>query len=112
MPARVRGNVLVNISDTVTVIGNVISVTGLGSLASVVVAPISAPSFTFTIQANDASAVESDNGARALSIAGRAYGNAGDQVSVGGQVTTISGSGASAVLTITLKSSGASVQVP
>jgi hypothetical protein len=48
----------------------------------------------------------------AVSQDGHHFGVAGDQVSVLGIVTAISGSGNTATLTITLTKSGASINVP
>src|SRR5260370_186235 len=64
---------------------------------------------TFTGKENDMNAVQTDPASAAKSISGKAFGNAGDQVSVLGVVTAISGSGQSALLTVTLASSQASV---
>jgi hypothetical protein len=58
------------------------------------------------------SAVQTDPASLAISIWGKAFGTAGDDVSVLGVVTAITGSGQNASLTVTLKTSGASVTVP
>jgi hypothetical protein len=71
-------------------------------------------SATFVIQANDAEAVQHSNDAAhpALSITGKNYGAAQDQLSVLGTVTAITGSGETASLTVTLASSGLVITAP
>ena len=98
----------INVGDRVSILGTVVSISGTGSLATVTVQPPLSTS-TFTGKANDMNAVQTDPASAAKSISGKAFGNAGDQVSVLGVVTAISGSGQSALLTMTLASSQASV---
>jgi hypothetical protein len=71
-------------------------------------------SATFVIQANDAEAVQHTNDAAhpALSITGKNYGAAQDQISVLGTATAITGSGETASLTVTLASSGLVITAP
>lgn len=114
MPARVRNNTLINVNDRVTCLGNVVSVSGpLGSQALVTIQPLQSvgPDSTFVALGSDSAAVETDAGAPALSKFGKSYGYVGDQTSTSGTVTAITGSGASATLTVTLNS-GLSVLVP
>jgi len=103
----------VSVNDSVSILGKVVSVSGTGSLATVTVQPPTAPaSGQFNAKANDMSAVQTDPASPAISIWGKAFGTAGDDVSVLGVVTAITGSGQNASLTVTLKTSGASVTVP
>jgi predicted extracellular nuclease len=96
----------VNVGDHVSITAKVVSYTGSGSKASVIVqSPLDAG--TYTIQANDAFAVEqpSDSLHTAVSFEGNWYGVKGDDITVLGLVTAISGSGVNALLTVTLISS-------
>jgi hypothetical protein len=103
----------------VSIVAKVVSVSGSGSLAAVTVqAPRDAG--TFVIQANDAYAVQQYYNSKdsadasdtypAVSLDGKHYGAAYDDLTVMGVVSAISGSGQSAILTVTLKTSGNSIQ--
>lgn len=109
---------VVNVGDAVSIVAKVVSVSGSGSLASVTVqSPLDAG--TYSIVASDANAVQeyynskdsvdSANTYPAVSLSGKHYGAAYDDLTVMGVVTAISGSGQNAVLTVTLKSSGNSI---
>jgi len=109
---------VVNLEDQVSIIAVVVSTANFGttvpsSLATVTAGTVLTPA-TFNHQANDANAVEHSNDAAhpALSITGKNYGASGDQETVLGTVTAISGNGNTASLTVTLASSGLSVTVP
>lgn len=105
----------VSVNDSVSILGKVVSVSGTGSLATVTVQPPTAPaSGQFNAQAYDMESVLQPLDANhvARSISGNSFGAAGDDVSVLGVVTAISGSGQTASLTVTLKNSGASITVP
>jgi hypothetical protein len=105
----------VSVNDSVSILGKVVSVSGTGSLAVVTVQPPTAPaSGQFNAKANDMEAVQHtvDASHPALSIDGKAFGLVDNDVSVLGVVTAISGSGQTASLTVTLKTSGASITVP
>lgn len=104
---------VVNINDYVTITGLVVSFTGSGGTALVVV-ETSLTIATFTAQANDMNAVQhsADAAHAATSISGKNFGAAGDLVSVLGNVTAISGSGNTASLSVVLKTSGNTVTVP
>lgn len=96
----------INVGDHVSITAKVVSYTSSGSKASVTAqAPLDAS--TISIQANDANAVEqpSDAAHTAVSFGGNYYGAAGDDITVLGLVTAISGSGVNAVLTVKLVSS-------
>ena len=101
----------VNINDAVSIIGKVVAVSGIGSLASVTVqSPLDAG--TYVITAHDAYAVQQEYDSTnpdalypAVSIDGKHYGQAGDDLTVLGVCTAISGSGLNAILTILLKTS-------
>lgn len=106
----------VSVNDAVSIIGKVVSVSGSGSLASVTVqSPLDAG--TFNIRANDAYAVQQqasilnapDVTHAAVSIDGKNYGVAGDDLTILGVVTAISGSGVNAVLSVLLKTSQTSI---
>ena len=100
----------VSVNDNVSIVAKSVSVSGSGSLAVVTVqAPLDAS--TFNIVANDAYAVQHESLAAhpAVSIDGKNYGTAGDDITVLGVVTGISGSGQFAILTVQLKSSGNSI---
>ena len=104
-----NGNV-VAVNAHVSIVGKVVSVSGSGSLSTVTVqAPYDAS--TFNIQANDAAAVQQLNDANhvALSVDGKSYGTAGDDLTARGVVTGITGSGQNAVLTVKLSTSGNSI---
>ena len=104
-----NGNV-VAVNAHVSIVGKVVSVSGSGSLSTVTVqAPYDAS--TFTIVAHDAGAVQQLNDANhvALSVDGKSYGTAGDDLTARGVVTGITGSGQSAILTVKLAVSGNSI---
>jgi hypothetical protein len=118
MPALNSLGKVVNLGDQVSIVAVVISTTNFGTtvpsgLAMVTAGTALTPA-TFTHQGNDAEAVQHSNDAAhpALSITGKPYGASGDQETVLGTVTAISGSGNTASLTVTLASSGLSVTVP
>ena len=94
----------VSINDFVTIIGIISAVTGSDRNATVAVQPPLSTS-TFTVTAQDLNTVEGTS-------CGPALGNSltvGNQCTVHGLVTAISGSGVTALLTVTLSVSGASV---
>ena len=109
----------VNVGDHVSIVGKVVSFTGSGSKATVTVqSPLD--SGTYTIQGNDANSAQYDyNGNTTsaasadlhavLSLSGKHYGVAGDNITVMGRVTAISGSGVNAVLTVQLVTSQNSI---
>lgn len=100
----------VSVNSHVSIVAKVVSVSGSGSLATVTVqAPCDAS--TFNIVAHDAAAVQQLNDANhvALSVDGKSYGTAGDDISPRGVVTGITGSGQNAVLTVKLAVSGNSI---
>jgi len=101
------GTVAVNAH--VSIIAKVVSVSGSGSLATVTCqAPLDTG--TFNIQANDCNAVEqSADASHAARTYGNAYGAAGDDITVKGVVTAITGSGIYAVLTVKLAVSSTSI---
>ena len=110
MAAYDKNGVTVKVNAHVSIIGKVVSVSGTGSLASVVVqSPCDAG--TYNIQANDAGAVEHQTDAShvALSVDGKSYGLVGNDLTVRGVVTGITGSGQSAILTVKLAVSGNSI---
>src|ERR1039458_9335054 len=90
----------VSVNDSVSVVAKVVSVSGSGSLSNVVCqAPLDAS--TFNCIAYDAAAVahQADASHPARSINGEPFGLAGNDLSVLGVVTVISGSGQNAKLT-------------
>ena len=91
---------VVSVNDQVSIVGNVVSVAGTGSLAVITVETVLTPN-TFVAQANDMK-----------SISGKAFGSAEDPVSVLGRVSAISGSGNTASLSVVLKTSGNTITVP
>lgn len=96
----------VNVGDHVSIIGKVVSYTNSGSKATVTVqSPLDTG--TYAIQANDARSEShsADSTHTAVSYNGFYYGVAGDNITVMGLVTAISGSGVNAVLTVQLISS-------
>lgn len=103
----------VSVNDQVSILGSVVSYTGSGSLASVTVQTPLAPS-TVVVTANDCQSVDHplDSSHTAVSISGKYFGLSGNSVSILGVVTAISGSGITALLTVKLKSSSASIIVP
>jgi hypothetical protein len=103
---------VVNVNDRVSIIGQVVSVSGSGGLALVTVQPVNSI-VNFVCQANDAQAVEHSADANhvATSINGKAFGATNDAVTVLGYVTSISGSGNQALLSVTLATSGFSISV-
>jgi hypothetical protein len=102
----------VSVNDHVSIIAKVVSVAGSGSLATVT-AQAPRDVSTFNIQANDAAAVQqlADDSHPAVSIVGKRYGLAGDDITVLGVVTAITEAtfGQNAVLTVLLISSLASI---
>jgi hypothetical protein len=102
----------VSVNDHVSIVAKVVSVSGSGSLASVVAQAPRDPS-TFTCEANDCVAVQqlADDSHPAVSIVGKRYGTAGDDITVLGVVTAITEApfGQNAVLTVTLINSLASI---
>jgi hypothetical protein len=98
------------INTYVSVTGKVVSVSGSGTLAVVTVqAPFDAG--TFTAQARDCAAVQQTNDAShpASSINGKSFGAVGDDITVLGLCTAITGVGGAAVATITLINSQATI---
>jgi hypothetical protein len=115
MSAINKNGKAVNINDAVSIIGKVVSVSGIGSLASVTVQAPLDPG-TFVIQSNDAYAVQQEYDSTspdalypAVSIDGKHYGQAGDDLTALGVCTAISGSGLNAILTVLLKTSQTSI---
>jgi hypothetical protein len=114
-----RNGGVVSVGDSVSILGKVVSVSGSGSKATVTVqSPLD--SGTYSIQANDANAVQqfydgttttadSAGSYPAVSLSGDHYGTAGDDLTVLGTVTAISGSGVNALLTVKLVTSGNSI---
>lgn len=101
---------IVSTNAHVSIVAKVVSISGSGSLATVVAqSPYDAS--TYSIQANDAVAVEQQADANhvARDMEGSAYGTAGDDISPRGVVTGISGSGQNALLTVKLSTSGNSI---
>ena len=110
MSAYSKNGTVVKLNDHVSCVAKVVSLTGTGSLAVVTVqAPYDAS--TFNIVAHDAAAVQQLNDANhvALSVDGKSYGTAGDDLTARGVVTGITGSGQNAVLTVKLSTSGNSI---
>lgn len=100
----------VAVNAHVSIIAKVVSVAGTGQLATVTAqAPLDAS--TVSIKANDANAVEQPNDAShtAVSFGGNFYGAAGDDITILGVVSAITGSGVNAVLTVKLVSSQTSI---
>jgi hypothetical protein len=96
----------INVGDHVSITAKVVSYTGSGSLATVTAqAPLDTG--TISIKANDANAVEqqSDASHTAVSFGGNYYGVKGDDITVLGVCTAISGSGLNAILSVLLVSS-------
>jgi hypothetical protein len=110
MSAINRNGQVVGVGDYVTIIAQVVSYTGSGSLASVTVQAPLDPG-TFVVQANDCEAVEHSNDSThtCVSVNGKAYGVAGDLCTPRGQVTVVSGSGINAILTVKLSTSQTSI---
>ena len=101
---------VVNINDNVSITGKVVSLTGASSIAQITVQPLTGLA-TFVASGYDMQAVQNDDGV-ARSINGKAFGFLGDNVTVLGVVTSISGSGNQAILTVLLKTSLVSINVP
>ena len=93
----------VNVGDHVSIVGKVVSFTGSGSKATVTV---QSPQYDYN--GNTTSADSADLHA-VLSLSGKHYGVAGDNITVMGRVTAISGSGVNAVLTVQLVTSQNSI---
>ena len=115
MSAINKNGKAVNINDAVSIIGKVVSVSGIGSRASVTVQAPLDPG-TFVIQSNDAYAVQQEYDSTspdalypAVSIDGKHYGQAGDDLTALGVCTAIGGSGLNAILTVLLKTSQTSI---
>jgi hypothetical protein len=100
---------VVNINDRVSIGGKVVSLTGAGSIAQITVQPTTGI-VNFVARANDMQAVDATGAATGIN--GQFFGTVGDSVTVLGVVTAISGSGVNAILTVTLKTSQASIQAP
>ena len=98
-----EGNTI-SVGDEITTSGNVTSISGSGSKALVTVLTHSGD--TIVVQANDCYSVQSSGAA--LSICGKPFG-VGDPVTVMGFVTGITGSGQSAKVTTSAKSSATPV---
>jgi hypothetical protein len=115
MSAINKNGKAVNINDAVSIIGTVVSVSGSGSLATVVCqSPLDAG--TYVITAHDAYAVQQEYDSTspdalypAVSIDGKHFGQPGDGLTVLGVCTAISGSGLNAILTVLLKTSQTSI---
>lgn len=103
----------VSVNDQVSILAKFVSLTGSGSLATVTAQPQLSTS-TISVKAYDCQCVShpADSSHVARSISGQAFGVAGNDLSILGTVTAITGSGVTALLTVTLKSSGNSVTVP
>ena len=106
---------VINVNDAVSIVAKVASVSGSGSKATVTVQAPLDPG-TFNIQANDAYAVQQEYDSTnpdalypAVSIDGKHYGQAGDDLTALGVCTAISGSGLNAILTVLLKTSQTSI---
>jgi len=106
-----RNGGMINVNDHVSITAKYVStVSGSGNLATVTVqAPLDP--LTFNIQANDAFSVEGTIDASHLlrGLQGNAYGVVGDDLTILGVVTAISGSGSFAVLTVKLVTSQNSI---
>ena len=118
MPALNSLGQVINLKDQVSIIATTVSTAPFGTtipsgLAMVTAGTALTPA-TFVHQGNDAEAVQHsvDAAHPALSITGKAYGAVGDQETVLGTVTAISGSGDTASLTVVLASSGLTITVP
>lgn len=109
MAAFSQDGKVIHVNDEVTVTGIATDISGTGPTATVTVETVLSI-FTFDAKANDMNAVQTEN-TPAVSISGKHFGVA-DHVSVLGVVTDIAGSGDTATLTITLKTSRLSVIVP
>jgi hypothetical protein len=109
---------VINIGDQVSIIATVVSTAPFGSTVpsglAMVTAQTAWSNATFIHQGNDAKAVQQLNDAAhpALSITGKNYGAAGDQETVAGTVTAVSGSGNTASVSVKLITSGATIVVP
>jgi hypothetical protein len=112
MAAFNREGKVVAAGDQISAVAIVSSVSGTGSLATLTLQPISDSVNTYNVTAYDVHAVQTDPANPAKSIDGKAFGAVGDQVTVRGAVTAVTGSGSTALLTVTLAQSGASVSIP
>lgn len=117
---NVNGQV-VNVGDEVSCPGTVVSASGSGFTALVTVqTPLAAG--TVVAQAKDMNSTENVEAQGTVadsastypcsSFNGNNFGKAGDQVTILGTVTAISGSGNTALLTVKLVSSGNSISIP
>jgi hypothetical protein len=98
-----QGNTI-SVGSEVTMTGTVQSISGTGSRATVTV--ITDAGDTVVAQANDCYAPQTEG--PAVSICGKHF-SVGDKVTVMGVVTAVVGTGSTATLTTTLKSSSTSV---
>lgn len=113
MSGRSYEGVAVNVGDQVSIMGSVISTSGNAAHTQTVLVQELFGVYTFTIQGADSTAVQhpSATGRPAMSHDGKLYGVAGDSISSHGVVTAVTGSGASAKLTVKLDFSGLVVTV-
>ena len=105
---------VINVGDQVSVFATVVSYTGVGGTARVTV-QTPWTSATFVANANDMNAVEHPNDASHTALSfngGKNFGLNGNQVTVLGTVTAISGSGVTASLSIQLVTSLATIVAP
>lgn len=103
-------NVPINPGSQVTILGAVFSITGSApSTASVVVTEMIGGG-SFTCAANDCTVAQHDDNGTAMSMNGKLF-TTTRRVSVTGRVTSISGSGPTAILSVLLDHSGLTVQV-
>jgi len=113
MPAYNQDGKVVNVNDRVSIGGQVVSFTGSGCIAQVTVQP-TASIVNIVAQANDMQARQGSNVADVCtSISGKAFGTAGNPVTVLGYVTAITNPqfGNQALLSVTLATSGMSISV-
>ena len=104
-----RNGNLVNVNDQVTIMGSAVSITGTAPSKAAVVVAEAYDGNQFTAQANDCSVVEpAPNTTNTAFWGGNGFA-AGALVNVNGKVTSISGTGLSAQLTVTLDVSGLSI---
>jgi hypothetical protein len=110
--ARGKNDSPIQLSDTVTISGTIVSTSGpIGSQGTAVILPKSQfPAPTFSALGSDSYGASGVG--NLISIDGQVYGGvAGGETSTPGTVTAISGTGSIAVLTVQLNS-GLVVQVP
>jgi len=122
MPAFSKDGKVINLFDNVSCQGRLSSITGSGGLALVTVLPLLTTS-TVVVQANDCQATQHAEPLPAQTDAASTYpatsissgiffGGAGEQLTILGYVTAITGTGNTALLTVTCASSGLSIVVP